>query len=295
MAPRKSNESDKEKNDYSSENEADIEDENSEENELIKKSNGKESSDEKNSGNVVEEEKDEESNEENENVEEENGSADEDDEALIKKRKAGKPLAKKKKASAAKANPKKKRSVKVTEDEEPVEEYEVKEVIDSKKEKNVLYYLIRWKGYTAADDTWERATDLSCDDLIASYIKKNQNKKTAQSATKQPPKKRKKEEEEDADPEKEYEVEKIISILETKKGNVFRIRWKGFRSTQDTWEPEENLNCKDLIEKFLKKHKDQLQFSSKSLREEPKRTKRLVNETKNPRARSSKRSSAKAR
>lgn len=157
-----------------------------------------------------------------------------------------------------------------------------------------MSYLIRWKGYTAEDDTWEKATDLSCDDLIAAFNKKNPKDKKAAPAAKQPPKKRKKEE--DVDPEKEYEVEKIISVLENKKGKVFRIRWKGFRSTQDTWEPEDNLNCKDLIEKFLLKHdSDKAQYSSKSLREDPKRTKRLVNETKNPRARSSKRSSVKAR
>jgi len=155
--------------------------------------------------------------------------------------------------------------------------------------------LIRWKGYTSADDTWERATDLSCDDLIAAFNKKPPNKK-ATPAAKQPPKKRKNEDEdEDADPEKEYEVEKITSMCENKKGKQFRIRWKGFKSGQDTWEPEENLNCKDLIEKFLKKHKEQSQYSTKSLREDPKRTKRLVNEFNSPRARSSKRSSVKAR
>lgn len=172
---------------------------------------------------------------------------------------------------------------------------QVKEVIDSKKEKNVLYYLIRWKGYTADDDTWERAADLSCDDLIAAFNKKNQNKKSAPAAaTKQPPKKRKKEENED--PEKEYEVEKIISMVEQKKGRVFRIRWKGYRPQQDTWEPEDNLNCKDLIEKFLEKQEKQSQYSTKELREEPKRTKRLVNETRlNPRARTSKRASVKVR
>ena len=40
-----------------------------------------------------------------------------------------------------------------------------------------------------------------------------------------------------------------------KSGNrKFLIRWKGHGADDDTWEPEENLDCSELIEKFLKKH-----------------------------------------
>ena len=86
-----------------------------------------------------------------------------------------------------------------------------------------------------------------------------------------------------------------------KKGRVFRIRWKGFGPKNDTWEPEENLNCDDIIQKFLAKMKSQENVSFKELREEPKKTKRLVNETAprtnihNPIGRKSKRAITKKR
>jgi chromobox protein 5 len=33
----------------------------------------------------------------------------------------------------------------------------------------------------------------------------------------------------------------------------FLIHWKGFSHKDDTWEPEKNLNCPDLINKFMEK------------------------------------------
>jgi len=33
----------------------------------------------------------------------------------------------------------------------------------------------------------------------------------------------------------------------------FLIHWKGFSHKDDTWEPEKNLSCPDLIEKFMAK------------------------------------------
>ena len=62
------------------------------------------------------------------------------------------------------------------------------------------------------------------------------------------------EEEEDESNLKEYEVEKLIDIY-MKKNNErkFLVRWKGYSSKHDTWEPEKHLNCKELINAFLKK------------------------------------------
>lgn len=36
----------------------------------------------------------------------------------------------------------------------------------------------------------------------------------------------------------------------------YLIRWKGYEEESDTWEPEDTLDCKELIEEFKKKKKD---------------------------------------
>ncbi|KAM7348765.1 uncharacterized protein ACRADG_007965 isoform 2-T2 [Cochliomyia hominivorax] len=187
------------------------------------------------------------------------------------------------------------------------EEYEVKDIVGHKTERGVSYFLIRWKGYTKADDTWEPEDTLNCPDIIERYKKKQKSspKKGSTPAKKKGGGKtgkggrgnNKNNDEED----QEWEVEKIIDYAEEKKGRVFRIRWKGFGPKNDTWEPEENLNCSDIIQKFLAKMKSQENVSFKELREEPKKTKRLVNETaprtniNNPIGRKSKRSVTKKR
>jgi len=65
----------------------------------------------------------------------------------------------------------------------------------------------------------------------------------------------------------EYEVEKILESR-TKKGKPeYLIKWKGFDNEDDnTWEPVENLDCKDKIEEFNRK--------KKSSEEDPKKDKK---------------------
>jgi Chromo (CHRromatin Organisation MOdifier) domain len=58
-------------------------------------------------------------------------------------------------------------------------------------------------------------------------------------------------EEDDESEEEEYEVERIVEMNQKGKKREFLVHWKGFSSREDTWEPEDNLNCKDLIKKYL--------------------------------------------
>lgn len=50
---------------------------------------------------------------------------------------------------------------------------------------------------------------------------------------------------------REYEVAEIIKQRLTKSGvTEYRIRWSGFSPNADTWEPETNLNCGELLAEF---------------------------------------------
>jgi len=50
----------------------------------------------------------------------------------------------------------------------------------------------------------------------------------------------------------EYEVDKIVDVRTRRGKRQYKIRWLGFESKDDTWEPEKNLNCPDKIQEFEK-------------------------------------------
>ena len=49
------------------------------------------------------------------------------------------------------------------------EEYEVEEIRDKRKKRNKMEYLIKWKGYSEAENTWVRAENVHAPTLLAQY------------------------------------------------------------------------------------------------------------------------------
>ena len=71
-------------------------------------------------------------------------------------------------------------------------------------------------------------------------------------------------------------VQYLLYFLYLQSGKrEFMIRWVGHGPADDSWEPEENLDCPDLIDKFMGKWQNAIEFEGKQLREAPKRVARL--------------------
>ncbi|KAF8758925.1 hypothetical protein RHS01_02686 [Rhizoctonia solani] len=69
------------------------------------------------------------------------------------------------------------------------------------------------------------------------------------------------------DGEEEYKVEGITDAKERNGKWFFRVKWKGYGSEENTWEPQENLkNAKKILEKYKKEMKKKALGAAKALR-----------------------------
>lgn len=72
-------------------------------------------------------------------------------------------------------------------------------------------------------------------------------------------------------------MERILEVHFKKSGKrEFLVSWKGYPASENSWEPEENMDCKDLIEKFMDKVKQAKQFDERELRAQRKQVQRYT-------------------
>ncbi|XP_011697020.1 PREDICTED: probable chromo domain-containing protein LHP1 [Wasmannia auropunctata] len=183
-------------------------------------------------------------------------------------------------------------------------EYEVEKLMNIRTIKGRRQFLVRWFGYGESADTWENEKDLNCPELIEDFLEKEKEKEIKMTKTdkskksKNTSKKQAENDEQNSNDKetKEFEVERIIEVRFKKNGmKEFLIRWKGFSATDDTWEPEKNLNCAELISKFMQKVEKAKTSGVRELRTNPAHTKRYTLATRDHGRRLSKRNIDKQR
>lgn len=132
--------------------------------------------------------------------------------------------------------------------------YTVQKIIDHRRLHGTVYYRVRWEGYSARDDTWQAKDSLNCNELLKEYNDKIEKEIMEREKAKLEALQNAK------NSNNEYEVEAILGKKTTKSKKTgavktkYLIRWKGWGEEGDTWEPENTLNCNELIRAFNKKN-----------------------------------------
>lgn len=150
-----------------------------------------------------------------------------------------------------------KKADEVVEEEEEEEEYVVEKVLNRRVVKGKVEYLLKWKGFSNEDNTWEPEENLDCPDLIAEYLQKQKSanegkRKAAGDADGDESKSKKKKD----DNEKlrgfarGLEPERIIGATDSTGELMFLMKWKHSDEADLVPAKEANVKCPQVVISF---------------------------------------------
>uniref|UniRef100_A0A667WI18 Chromobox 1 n=1 Tax=Myripristis murdjan TaxID=586833 RepID=A0A667WI18_9TELE len=166
-------------------------------------------------------------------------------------------------------------------EEEEEEEYVVEKVLDRRVVKGRVEFLLKWKGFSDEDNTWEPEDNLDCPDLIAEFMqkqkdkeeKKKEGKRKAASETsadsEERGSKRKKEEGEKARGfGRGLQPERIIGATDSSGELMFLMKWKNSDEADLVPAKEANVKCPQVVISF---YEERLTWHSYPAEEEEKK------------------------
>lgn len=161
-------------------------------------------------------------------------------------------------------------SASTAKNEAPVEEAEfsVEKILDRRVVNGKVEYYLKWKGYTAEDNTWEPEENLDCPDLIQAFedarkkkekdakeessSKKPGRKSTASDDSKAPAAKRKSTAAEDKKIgfDRGLEPEEILGATDHNGQLMFLMKWKDAANADLVPAKQANVKCPQIVIKF---------------------------------------------
>ncbi|XP_055006121.1 chromobox protein homolog 1b isoform X1 [Boleophthalmus pectinirostris] len=140
-------------------------------------------------------------------------------------------------------------------EEEEEEEYVVEKVLNRRVVKGRVEYLLKWKGFSNEDNTWEPEDNLDCPDLIAEFL---QSQKTAQEGKRKADgdgddsksKKKKDDTEKLRGFARGLDPERIIGATDSTGELMFLMKWKNSDEADLVPAKEANVKCPQIVISF---------------------------------------------
>ncbi|XP_053299136.1 chromobox protein homolog 1 [Pleuronectes platessa] len=166
-------------------------------------------------------------------------------------------------------------------EEEEEEEYVVEKVLDRRVMKGRVEFLLKWKGFSDEDNTWEPQDNLDCPDLIAEYMQKHKEKEEKKKETKRKApteatgdsaergsKKKKEEGEKARGFGRGLQPERIIGATDSSGELMFLMKWKNSDEADLVPAKEANVKCPQVVISF---YEERLTWHSYPTEEEEKK------------------------
>ncbi|CAL1589287.1 unnamed protein product [Knipowitschia caucasica] len=147
--------------------------------------------------------------------------------------------------------------------EEEEEEYVVEKVLDRRVHKGRVEFLLKWKGFSNEDNTWEPQDNLDCPDLIAEYMDKHHKEKEEKKkegkrksaagsgdADERASKKKKDEGEKARGFGRGLQPERIIGATDSSGELMFLMKWKNSDEADLVPAKEANVKCPQVVISF---------------------------------------------
>ncbi|KAF7268199.1 hypothetical protein GWI33_018660 [Rhynchophorus ferrugineus] len=138
--------------------------------------------------------------------------------------------------------------------QQPPEEFSVEKILDKRSRNGKIEYLLKWKGYTDEDNTWEPEENLDCPNLIAAYesqfetipVSDNDDKNKTKTIT---------EDNRARGFDRGLEPDKIVGATDASGELMFLMMWKNCKEADLVPANQVNVRCPEIVINYYENKK----------------------------------------